>query len=155
MTTKIPLELAASILLTGSYSGPTDPNQETGSPTKNAKEAPVTKSLEEYSTRSPEAQEKGKDEERDWYSLIGCCSGGTGQSVSGRDGGGWGSEFSAPNLRRKEGEFEGGLGDRSCWRNRRWWRDGGLREDEIGVKWRSTVAVAVIAAFVFSFSFLF
>lgn len=150
MTTKIPLELAASILLTGSYSGPTDPNQETGNPTKNAKEAPVMKSLEEYSTRSPEAQEKGKEEERDWYSLIGCCSGGTGQSVSGRDGGGWGSEFSAPNLRREGGECKGSLGNKLWWRNRRWWRDGGLREDEIGVKWRSTVAAA-IAAFVFLF----
>jgi hypothetical protein len=65
VTTKIPLELAARILLTGSYSGPMDPNQETGNPTKNAKEAPVKKSLVEYSIRSPEAQEKGKEVERD------------------------------------------------------------------------------------------
>lgn len=132
--------------MTGSYSGPTDPNQETGNPTKNAKEAPVTKSLEEYSTRSPEAQEKGKEEERDWYSLIGCCSGGTGQSASGNDGGGWGSEFPARNLRR-DGEEGKGILVHNLWCRNRRWRDGGLREDETGAKWPSTVAIAAAVFF--------
>lgn len=47
-----------------------------------AKQAPTANSLEEYSTTSLDAHEKGKELEREWNSLIGCCSGGTGQSVS-------------------------------------------------------------------------
>lgn len=66
--------------------GPAEPNQATGRPTNRAKEAPVANKREQYSTTSPEAQEKGKDVERDWYSFMGCCSGGTGHSVSGKGG---------------------------------------------------------------------
>lgn len=32
---------------------------------------------------SPEAHENGKEVERFWYSFMGCCSSGTGHSVSG------------------------------------------------------------------------
>ncbi|KAF7817391.1 uncharacterized protein G2W53_031360 [Senna tora] len=53
----------------GSDSGPTEPNQETGSPMKRAKEAPVTKRREVYSTISPDAHEKGKEVERDWPNM--------------------------------------------------------------------------------------
>lgn len=82
MTTKTPLEAAPRTRFSGSYSGPGAPNQVTGSPTSRAKEAPVTNSLVLYSTKSPAAQEKGKEVERFWYSLIGCWSKGTGHSVS-------------------------------------------------------------------------
>ena len=83
MTTKIPLDTAARILLKGSESAPTAPNQATGSPIKRANDAPVTANREQYSTKSPEAQENGKELERFWNSLMGCWSSGTGHSVSG------------------------------------------------------------------------
>lgn len=44
---------------------------------------PVMNNLELYSAMSPEAHENGKEVERFWYSFMGCCSGGTGHSVSG------------------------------------------------------------------------
>ena len=72
MTTKRPLETAATAGLSGSDSGAREPNQETGSPTKREKEAPVAKRREEYSTKSAEAQEKGKEVDKDWYSFTGC-----------------------------------------------------------------------------------
>lgn len=72
MTAKTPLEAAHKIRFKGSDSAPTEPNQETGSPMKRAKEAPVTKRREAYSTISADAHEKGKEVERDWYSFIGC-----------------------------------------------------------------------------------
>lgn len=43
----------------------------------------MTANLEQYSTKSPEAHENGKEVERVWYSLMGCWSSGTGHSVSG------------------------------------------------------------------------
>lgn len=42
----------------------------------------MAKRREAYSTASPAAQEKGKEVEREWYSFMGCCSCGTGHSVS-------------------------------------------------------------------------
>lgn len=62
----------------GSDSGPTDPNQETGRPTRTAKAAPATKRRELYSTKPAEAHENGKELESALYSLMGCWSRGTG-----------------------------------------------------------------------------
>lgn len=84
VTTKIPLETAHKDRLRGSELAPAAPNQATGSPINKAKEAPMTNNREQYSTISADAHEKGKEVERVWYSFIGCCSNGTGHSVSGK-----------------------------------------------------------------------
>lgn len=83
MTTNNPLETAAKAGFSGSNWGPTEPSQATGSPTNTANDDPTASKREQYSTRSAAPQLKGKEVDRDWYSLTGCWSSGTGHSVSG------------------------------------------------------------------------
>uniref|UniRef100_A0A3Q7IJF7 Uncharacterized protein n=1 Tax=Solanum lycopersicum TaxID=4081 RepID=A0A3Q7IJF7_SOLLC len=84
VTTIRPPETAPKNGLRGSGMGPADPNKLTGRPTKRAKASPVANKREQYSTKSPEAHEKGKESERALNSLTGCWSSGTGHSVSGK-----------------------------------------------------------------------